>query len=70
MTAGFLLALKLLDLMAMGVQNWSAAQPAIDNLRAKMKVFATEGREPTLAEWDEINAETDGLIDEAMKDPL
>ena len=69
MTAGFLLALKLLDLIALGVENWAAAKPAIDKLQAQMKRFAVEKRDPTLEEWAVIDAETNALMDSIMTDP-
>lgn len=69
MTAGFLLALKLLDLIALGVENWAAAKPAITKLQAQMKKFVVEKRDPTPEEWAEIEAETDTLIADIMADP-
>lgn len=66
MTAGFLLALKVLDLVALGVTSWAAAKPAIDNLRAQMKKFAEAGRDPTPEEWADMEAETDALIEKIM----
>ncbi len=69
MTAGFLLALKLLDLLALSVESRVKAQPAITKLQAQMKRFAVEKREPTLEEWAVIDAETDAFIADIMADP-
>lgn len=69
MTPGFLLALKVLDLIALGVQNWAAAKPAIAGLQAQMKEFAKAGRDPTPEEWADIERETDALIGSVMVDP-
>lgn len=69
MSAAFLLALKVLDLMALGAVSWAQAKPAIDSLRVQMKAFADAGRDPTPEEWADIEAETQALVDKIMADP-
>lgn len=69
MTAGFLLALKILDLIALGTENWARAKPAIASLQAQMKEFAKAGRDPTPEEWADIDRETDALVASIIKDP-
>ena len=69
MSAGFLLALKVLDLLALVAEDRIKAQPAINSLQAQMKAFAEAGRGPTPEEWADVERETDALIDSIMVDP-
>lgn len=51
------LILKLLDLFTAG----SLGLERLNTLKAQLKVFKDENREPTPAEWDALLAEVDDL---------
>ncbi len=52
--------LKVLDIILLGMTLVPEAQAAGERLAEKLRGFG--GKDPTPAQWDEINAETDGLL--------
>ena len=57
-----LLVLRLVDLLAMGVQLAPEIRARFDDASARVKRMVEEGRDPTPEEWAEIDAETDASI--------
>lgn len=64
--ATLLLLAKTLDLVLLGATMAPQAKAQGRKLTAKLRLFAAEGRGPTIQEQVEIDAHTDGLIAELL----
>lgn len=63
MSAGTLILIaKLIDLVMLGVEMNPEAREQAEKLSEKLHRMIDENRDPTLAEWDEINLHTDSLM--------
>jgi len=56
------LILKAMDLVAMGVTMVPEMKARYDEVTAKLKEMANEGRDPTDAEWKELNDKLDSAL--------
>lgn len=58
-----LLILRMVDLLAAGLQFTGESRARYDRLSAKVKTMIEEGRDPTEQEFDELFAESDALTE-------
>lgn len=58
------LLFKVLDIIALGAQLAPQLKAQYDKSKAKLEQIVSENRDPTQAEWDEINSDIDALRDE------
>ena len=56
------LIVKLIDLILLGVSVAPAVKAEMEALKARLAQMVAEGREPTAAEWDALNADIDSKI--------
>lgn len=64
-----LLILKLIDLVALGAQMAPAILARVTAASDKIKIMVKEERDPTDAEWAELDRETNDLMAEILGAP-
>lgn len=66
--SGVLFALKALDLVLAAADTASAVYATATAARARLQAMKAENRDPTPAEWAELNAEIDAVRDGLHRD--
>ena len=60
--ATVLLILRLIEALAMGARLAPEIKARFDEINARLRRMVEEGRDPSVAEWIELNTETSALF--------